>query len=357
MCDFTDVIANNLTDHLLLSKFDYADFKNTELCLGIDEAGRGPVLGPMVYSALFCPLKEEQKLKKMECADSKALTEAARDKIFKKINENGNFCGYATKVLSPHSISTGMLRREKYNLNELSHDTAICLIDHLYIKEKLPIVQVFLDTVGDPTKYEQKLLRIFPKLKIKVSKKADALFPCVSAASICAKVTRDHALRNWKFIGNKMSVDKLGSGYPADPNTKKYLNDIINPVFGFTKIVRFSWSTAAVLMDKKCVAVKWADLDEDDDVTVLSDDEDSEENRITTAKKAKKPESKKPANKNTKISQATAKEKNNSSLLSFFGAKAQKRSAVKILTDLVDFNTVKCEFMVEIDTKFATALF
>ncbi len=85
----------------------------------------------------------------------------------------------------------------KYNLNEISHDSAIALIDILYNERKLNIVQVYLDTVGDPTKYENKLNKKFPKLKIKVSKKADSLFPCVSAASICAKVTRDMLLKNW----------------------------------------------------------------------------------------------------------------------------------------------------------------
>jgi ribonuclease HII len=69
------------------------------------------VKGPMVYSALFCPINEEQKLKTMECADSKQLTEKERDQIFEKINENNKFCGYAVTVLSPHSISTNMLRK------------------------------------------------------------------------------------------------------------------------------------------------------------------------------------------------------------------------------------------------------
>ena len=96
-------------------------------------------------------------------------------------------------------------------------------------------MQVFLDTVGDPTKYshfyqdyfylkklmilllfryEMKLSKIFPKLKIKVSKKADSLYPCVSAASICAKVTRDTVLKNWKFVEDFKGQD-WGSGYPG----------------------------------------------------------------------------------------------------------------------------------------------
>jgi ribonuclease H2 subunit A len=98
----------------------------------------------------------------------------------------------------------------------LSHDTAISLIDKLYNEKKLNIVKVFLDTVGDPHKYELKLLNRFPKLKIKVSTKADSLYPCVSAASICAKVARDNLLKKWLNVENINSMTKdYGSGYPG----------------------------------------------------------------------------------------------------------------------------------------------
>jgi hypothetical protein len=66
--DLSAPTANNLIDHLLVSSFDSNDFKDIPLCLGIDEAGRGPVLGPMVYSGLFCPADDEKKLKEMKCA-------------------------------------------------------------------------------------------------------------------------------------------------------------------------------------------------------------------------------------------------------------------------------------------------
>ena len=239
----------------------------TEPCiLGIDEAGRGPALGPMVYGIAYAPISKEVEVEELGFADSKTLNEQQRDDLFDVIKENNQLFGWAVHILSPQLISSSMLRRKKYNLNMLSHDTAIGLVK-LALRAGANIQQVRVDTVGDPKKYEAKLNAIFPNLDIMVRAKADSLFPIVSAASICAKVTRDHQIYNWKFADvdeckkSEEQFKKYGSGYPGDPNTKAWLANNVDPVFGFNSFVRFSWSTAKAIMESKCVPVDYNSLD------------------------------------------------------------------------------------------------
>merc|ERR1719320_1135975 len=106
----------------------------------------------------------------------------------------------------------------------MSHDTAINLVKDA-INKGVDVSEVYVDTVGPPEKYQAKLEGIFPNISITVAKKADSLYPCVSAASICAKVARDHALRDWKFPENGESGDitgPWGSGYPAILSLKSF---------------------------------------------------------------------------------------------------------------------------------------
>ncbi|XP_074791325.1 ribonuclease H2 subunit A isoform X2 [Natator depressus] len=158
-------------------------------CLGIDEAGRGPVLGPMVYGVCYCPLAKQEELGALKMADSKTLTEAEREKLFGTLDGARDFVGWALHILSPNLISTSMQQRAKYNLNALSHDTAIGLIQHV-LDAGVHVAEVFVDTVGPAEKYQEKLKRHFPELEVTVRPKADSLFPIVSAASICAKIPR-----------------------------------------------------------------------------------------------------------------------------------------------------------------------
>lgn len=169
----------------------------------------------MVYGTAFCPINEQGILQSLNCADSKALNEEKRDEIFSNICKSANTLGWGIEIISPNSICNSMLSRTKYSLNKVSMDSAIGLIKAA-INGGVKIEHIFVDTVGPPEKYQQYLKTIFPSYKITVAKKADSTYPIVSAASICAKVSRDHALKVWTFQeGLNLSVENFGSGYPG----------------------------------------------------------------------------------------------------------------------------------------------
>lgn len=221
----------------------------------------------MVYGISFCALEKKDALKELGCADSKALTEEKREIIFKDMNQKDyakNAIGWAVHVISPDTISQSMYRRVKHSLNEVSMESAIGLIRRAQ-ELNVNIAEVYVDTVGPPEKYQEKLSRIFPNYLITVAKKADSTYPIVSAASICAKVTRDHALNVWQFPeDDKFNGTTFGSGYPGDPVTKAFLSDQVEPVFGYPKLVRFSWSTAETALEKRAVDMVFDEDGEDD---------------------------------------------------------------------------------------------
>lgn len=129
--------------------------KPNEPCvLGVDEAGRGPCLGPMVYAVSYCPLSRHDEFKKLGFMDSKKLTEERRDQLAKVVEANKDWVGWAVYVISPRDISTNMLKRYLrklwetgcniftqfffyrpiYNLNEMAHDATIKLIRNVLDK-------------------------------------------------------------------------------------------------------------------------------------------------------------------------------------------------------------------------------
>ncbi|KAF9193575.1 Ribonuclease H2 subunit A [Haplosporangium sp. Z 767] len=235
-----------------------------ECILGVDEAGRGPVLGPMVYGICYCPLSKKDELAKLGFADSKTLKEDARDNLLEVIMSRPDLIGWSVRVLSPMDISNSMLRKEKYGLNALAHDTTIQLLRET-LASGVNLKEVYVDTVGPPETYQRKLENLFPSItKIVVAKKADSKFPIVSAASICAKVTRDDVLRHWVFAESEMEDTisrEFGSGYPSDPKTKAWLRSNMDPIFGYPNIVRFSWETCKTLLETSGTSVRWPDDD------------------------------------------------------------------------------------------------
>ncbi|XP_060597317.1 ribonuclease H2 subunit A-like [Ruditapes philippinarum] len=260
---------NDNTSNCIIGS-EVPDATKSEPCwLGIDEAGRGPVLGPMVYGTCYSPICKKQDLEDLKFADSKTLTEEQRESIFEKLNGAKELIGWMVEILSPTYISNSMLRRSKYNLNALSHDCAIGLIQRV-LDQGVNVAEIYVDTVGDPVKYQDKLKALFPSIDITVAKKADADYQIVGAASICAKVARDKAVKSWSFGENIETDGNYGSGYPSDPSTKKFMSASLDHIFGFPQFVRFSWSTADKIIQKNGATFKWEDDEEEENQNVQS---------------------------------------------------------------------------------------
>ncbi|KAJ5272857.1 Ribonuclease H2 subunit A [Penicillium angulare] len=252
----------------------------TPCVLGVDEAGRGPVLGPMVYGAFYLPMHLHHSLLAEEHSfdDSKVLTPAVRANLMRLLNTPGNnlfeSCGYAVKVLSARDISSGMMKPTgaTYNLNAQAMDATIEIIRGVIQDRSVSVQEVYIDTIGNPATYQAKLERIFPTLKITVAKKADSLYPCVSAASVAAKVTRDVALEVlYDGVLRAQSPDDAsngpegwGSGYPSDSKCVGWLRRNMDPLFGWGNECRFSWGTAKEMLEVKGGArVDWPEEDDE----------------------------------------------------------------------------------------------
>nr|KMM63953.1 ribonuclease H2 subunit A [Coccidioides posadasii RMSCC 3488] len=159
-------------------------------------------------------------------------------------------------------------------LGPMAMDATVEIIRGVVEERGVDVKEVYIDTIGNPQTYQKKLERIFPSLKITVAKKADALFPCVSAASVCAKVTRDAALeicyeelqkQRAGMVEMEHMNDGWGSGYPSDSKCVTWLKKEMHPLFGWGNECRFSWGTAKDLLEVKAgLKVDWHAVEDDD---------------------------------------------------------------------------------------------
>ena len=264
-----------------------ASSSGTECVLGVDEAGRGPVLGPMVYGAFYLPIELHHSLlaTKHHFDDSKVLTPAVRASLMKTTctpaTDLYESCGWAIKSLSAKDIGAGMMKNGgSYNLNAQAMDATIEIVRGV-IDQGVNVREIYIDTIGNPAVYQKKLERIFPTCTVRVEKKADSLFPCVSAASVVAKVTRDVSCEMlYKEFAKQADLDQTaedgvawGSGYPSDARCTTWLKSEMDPLFGWGSECRFSWGTVKDLLELKAsnaTKVDWP-ADQDDENMRMSD--------------------------------------------------------------------------------------
>ncbi|KAF7312264.1 Ribonuclease [Mycena indigotica] len=270
--------------------------------LGVDEAGRGPVLGPLVYGVAYCPVAYKETLEELGFADSKTLTAEVRSSLLETLGSDPTNLAWSVRVISPQAISQGMLRRPPTNLNVQSQNATVLLIQEV-LKMGIELREVYVDALGPTATYKAYLSARFPDISFTVENKADDKFKIVGAASVAAKVTRDACIEDWVFEEKGGADDwdtEMGSGYPAgeyfqhscqfcnlqslDPKTKAWLQRTLEPVFGLPKVVRFSWSTVKVLLEKEGKAVKWIDDGQESLISAFESAKGREKDRCAVAK-------------------------------------------------------------------------
>lgn len=207
----------------------------TIIC-GVEEAGRGPVIGPLVMAAVTIDQKEEIKLKEIGVKDSKLLTPKQREDMFEKIKKAVK--KYEIKILSPQDVDDA-LNDPNINLNWLEAINSAELINKL--KPDKAILDCPSNNILAYKNYVEKLLKF--KVEIVSEHKADLNHLIVGAASILAKVTRDREIEKLK-----KKYGQMGSGYPSDPNTKTFLEKNWDK---HPEIFRKTWASYKNIAKKK----------------------------------------------------------------------------------------------------------
>ncbi|QEE14465.1 ribonuclease HII [Promethearchaeum syntrophicum] len=204
------------------------------LIAGLDEAGRGPVIGSLVIGCVIFNEKDLPILDDIGVDDSKKITSKRREILAKKIKSHA----VSYDILEITAKDINALHKKGLTLNEIEEISFAKLIngikpqpDIIYLDAADVIEDRFGKTIGS-------MLRFKPK-KIISKHRGDAIFKIVGAASILAKTKRDQIIEEYK-----KEYGNIGSGYPSDPYTKKFLKSYYYSNQKFPPIVRTWWKTA-----------------------------------------------------------------------------------------------------------------
>jgi len=203
---------------------------------GVDDAGRGPIIGPLIIAGV---LMDEERIRELVMAgvkDSKLLTPESRSDLARKIGRIALKISY--DELSPSEIDEVVLKAKKLQKLNLLEAKSMAKV----IAELKPEAAWVDASDVKPERYAHQILDELPsslrRIVLVSEHKADRKYPVVSAASIMAKVRRDATISAlWEEYGN------FGSGYVTDPVTIKFLKEWRRTHDEYPPIVRKSWKT------------------------------------------------------------------------------------------------------------------
>ena len=208
--------------------------KNFMRVCGVDEAGRGSVLGPLVIAGIVINKSKINLLKKQGVRDSKKLAPPVRKLLYKKIISIVD--DYYIVKIPPRTIDKSVFN---HALNHLEAKYMAKVIS------KLSPSIAFVDSCDvNHKRFGKEISENVLHSKIRSYHHADSKFVVVSAASILAKVARDMSISRLK------KKDDIGSGYPSDPKTKYFVKKSIKQK-KIPPYLRKSWKPVQILMKKR----------------------------------------------------------------------------------------------------------
>jgi len=207
-----------------------------KLIAGVDDAGRGPIIGPLVIGGLLIPDERQRELKELGVRDSKLLTPGLRTQLDPKIRATAvkvSLVEAQPKEIDDCVLHGGRLRRLNYLEARMMAN----------VLSDLAPAEAYVDASDvNEARYGEDIREFLPEnlkgMSIVSEHHADRTFPVVSAASIIAKVRRDalvEELRN--------QYGDFGSGYMTDPKTMSFLRRWRQTHAEYPPIVRMSWKT------------------------------------------------------------------------------------------------------------------
>jgi len=185
-----------------------------KIIAGVEDAGRGPIIGPMVLAGVSIEEDKITELKAIKVKDSKLLTPKKREELYGKIINIAK--NYKIIIVEPKEVDEA-LESDSLNLNWLEAIKFAQIIN--YLKPDKAIV----DCPSPNTRAYKEYLMVYLKDKnidLICEHHADVNYPIVSASSIIAKVTRDREVEKLK-----KKYGDFGSGYLADQKTKKFFDE------------------------------------------------------------------------------------------------------------------------------------
>jgi len=207
---------------------------------GVDDSGRGSVIGPLVIAGILLDEKDVQRLSNLGVKDSKRLSRKRREELYEAIRDLA--LDYHLVKLSPAEIDKVVRSgRKLHKLNRLEAQTMAKVIEFLH--PDIAYVDAS-DVLAE--RYKHHIMEYLSfNVEIISEHKADVNYPVVSAASIIAKVERDQAISELKAkYGN------MGCGYATDPKTLEFLEKWIKQFGSYPDFVRLSWKTVKRIRSK-----------------------------------------------------------------------------------------------------------